>query len=216
MNVFHSTKRLFLFSKQLQTALICFLLMTVSLSLQAADSPLLIKNLGEGHYMVRIDTDQKYLLLPVEDASPDVYIRMIVGNEEVQNFNVRLALQKVDYYVPVDLSAYAGKTISFKFKLNTNDPLHINLSPENTVCCKEMKLSDTFDTSNREKYRPSYHFSPLYGWMNDPNGMVYKDGEYHLFYQYNPYGSTWGNMNWGHAITKDLVNWEHRDRKSVV
>lgn len=210
MNVFHSTKRLFLFSKQLQTALICFLLMTVSLSLQAADSPLLIKNLGEGHYMVRIDTDQKYLLLPVEDASPDVYIRMIVGNEEVQNFNVRLALQKVDYYVPVDLSAYAGKTISFKFKLNTNDPLHINLSPENTVCCKEMKLSDTFDTSNREKYRPSYHFSPLYGWMNDPNGMVYKDGEYHLFYQYNPYGSTWGNMNWGHAITKDLVNWEHR------
>lgn len=210
MNVFHSTKRLFLFSKQLQTALICFLLMTVSLSLQAADTPLLIKNLGEGHYMVRIDTDQKYLLLPVEDASPDVYIRMIVGNEEVQNFNVRLALQKVDYYVPVDLSAYAGKTISFKFKLNTNDPLHINLSPENTVCCKEMKLSDTFDTSNREKYRPSYHFSPLYGWMNDPNGMVYKDGEYHLFYQYNPYGSTWGNMNWGHAITKDLVNWEHR------
>ena len=210
MNVFHSTKRLFLFSKQLQTALICFLLMTITLSLRAADSPLVIKNLGEGHYMVRIDTDQKYLLLPVEDASPDVYIRMIVGNEEVQNFNVRLALQKVDYYVPVDLSAYAGKTISFKFKLNTNDPLHINLSPENTVCCKEMKLSDTFDTSNREKFRPSYHFSPLYGWMNDPNGMVYKDGEYHLFYQYNPYGSTWGNMNWGHAITKDLVNWEHR------
>lgn len=210
MNVFHSTKRLFLFAKQLQTALICFLLMTVSLSIQAADSPLLIKNLGDGHYMVRINTNQKYLLLPVEDASPDVYIRMIVGNEEVQNFNVRLALQKVDYYVPVDLSAYAGKTISFKFKLNTNDPLHINLSPENTVCCKEMKLSDTFDTSNREKFRPSYHFSPLYGWMNDPNGMVYKDGEYHLFYQYNPYGSTWGNMNWGHAISKDLVNWEHR------
>lgn len=210
MNVFHSTKRLFLFAKQLQTALICFLLMTVSLSIQAADSPLLIKNLGDGHYMVRINTNQKYLLLPVEDTSPDVYIRMIVGNDEVQNFNVRLALQKVDYYVPVDLSAYAGKTISFKFKLNTNDPLHINLSPENTVCCKEMKLSDTFDTSNREKFRPSYHFSPLYGWMNDPNGMVYKDGEYHLFYQHNPYGSTWGNMNWGHAISKDLINWEHR------
>ena len=122
---------------------------------------------------------------------------VIVNNKEVKNFDVRLAIHKVDYFVPVDLSDYSGKLISFKFKMNSNDPVRVNLSPDNTACCKEMKLSDTFDTSNREKFRPTYHFSPLYGWMNDPNGMVYKDGEYHLFYQYNPYGSKWGNMNWG-------------------
>lgn len=60
-----------------------------------------------------------------------------------------------------------------------------------------------------EKYRPQYHFSPEEKWMNDPNGMVYYNGEYHLFYQYHPHGTTWGPMHWGHAISKDLVTWEH-------
>ncbi len=62
---------------------------------------------------------------------------------------------------------------------------------------------------NKEKYRPSYHFTPQKNWMNDPNGMVYYEGEYHLFYQYNPFGNTWGHMSWGHAVSKDLVQWEH-------
>ena len=139
----------FLPLKKLQTLLICFTLMTVSLSLRAADSSLSIKDLGEGYCLVRVNTNQKYLLLPVEDASPDVRINMIVNNKEVKNFDVRLAINKVDYFVPVDLSDYSGQLISFKFKLNSNDPVRVNLSPDNTACCKEMKLSDTFDTSNR-------------------------------------------------------------------
>ncbi|TDL31218.1 DUF1080 domain-containing protein [Jeotgalibacillus sp. S-D1] len=60
-----------------------------------------------------------------------------------------------------------------------------------------------------ETYRNQVHFSPEANWMNDPNGMVYYEGEYHLFYQYHPYGTTWGPMHWGHAISEDLVNWEH-------
>ena len=73
-----------------------------------------------------------------------------------------------------------------------------------------MKLSDTFDTANREQYRPAFHHTPLYGWMNDPNGMFYKDGTWHLYYQYNPYGSKWQNMSWGHSTSKDLITWEHQ------
>ena len=194
--------------KQVQTFLTILVMMIFSFSDASADtSSLLIKDLGEGHCLVQINTNQRYLLLPVEEVMPDVRVSMIVNNKEVNVADVRLAVNRVDYFVPLDLSDYAGKNILLKFKLGSNDPIRGKLS---AVCCKEMKLSDTFDTGNREKFRPTYHFSPLYGWMNDPNGMVYKDGEYHLFYQHNPYGSKWGNMHWGHAISKDLINWEHR------
>ena len=193
--------------KQVQTFLTILVMMIFSFLDASADtSSLLIKDLGEGHCLVQINTNQRYLLLPVEEVMPDVRVSMIVNNKEVNVADVRLAVNRVDYFVPLDLSAYAGKNILLKFKLGSNDPIRGKLS---AVCCKEMKLSDTFDTGNREKFRPTYHFSPLYGWMNDPNGMVYKDGEYHLFYQYNPYGSKWGNMSWGHAISQDLVNWKH-------
>ena len=76
------------------------------------------------------------------------------------------------------------------------------------TCWKEMKFSDAFDMKNREQYRPDFHHTPAYGWMNDPNGMFYKDGVWNLYFQHNPYGSQWENMTWGHSTSTDLVHWK--------
>ena len=149
--------------------------------------------------VISVQNPTKYLLLPIQEEQDEAQVLLSTGSKDDTWMDVRLAQNAADYYVPFALGD--GKTATVKILGLKKDALAINL----------MRLSDTFDTTNTDYYRPSYHFTPLYGWMNDPNGMVYKDGEYHLYFQYNPYGSKWGNMHWGHAVSKDLIHWEHLD-----
>lgn len=168
-------------------------------SVVQADSSWTIRHLVSEQNIVSLDVTEDYLLLPIQDDAPEGKICVVKDNEQKGTLmNVRLARERVDSYVPFALSAYKGQHIS----------IEIQGVPETALCWKELKLSGSFDMANKESFRPVYHHTPAYGWMNDPNGMFYKDGVYHLYFQYNPYGSVWGNMHWGHSTSTDLMHWK--------
>ena len=167
-----------------------------------------VDHLGVSNTLVRVTGEGKYLLLPVQEANDDARINVLVDGNVVETIRVRLAKSKIDYSVPYNLSPYKGKNVILD--IVTSQGRSSVREAKDDACWKGIRLVDAFDTANREKYRPAYHHTPLYGWMNDPNGMFYKDGKWHLYYQYNPYGSKWQNLSWGHSESADLVNWEHK------
>lgn len=162
--------------------------------------------LSSNHAMKRVKTADKYILLPVEEEEGYAHIRVIKDNQVVKEFNCKLAINKTDYNVPLDVSEYGGDVLlDIQF---SGDKRSIGLI-NNFVCWKDIKATNVFDSKNREKFRSIYHHTPVYGWMNDPNGMFYKDGVWHLYYQYNPYGSQWENMTWAHSTSTDLIHWKN-------
>ena len=162
--------------------------------------------LSSNHAMKRVKTADKYILLPVEEEEGYAHIRVIKDNQVVKEFNCKLAINKTDYSVPLDISEYGGDVLlDIQF---SGDKRSIGLI-NNFVCWKDIKATNVFDSKNREKFRSIYHHTPVYGWMNDPNGMFYKDGVWHLYYQYNPYGSQWENMTWAHSTSTDLIHWKN-------
>ena len=177
--------------------LMAAILMVLSMK---AQTPMI---LGENHAMLRLAQDKAFLLLPVQEKAEIAHIAMLdKRNEMVKRLNVKLAVDKVDYFVPLKISQAQLLDITFQGDRRMTGAV------KDFVCWKEMKYDNSFDTSNREYFRPLYHHTPNYGWMNDPNGMFYKDGVWHLYYQYNPYGSQWENMTWGHSTSRDLIHWE--------
>ncbi len=155
--------------------------------------------------------DKRYLHLPVKNGAPKRRVQIVArydvrpNREQVRDvvereFDIELAEGEPDFWVFADVSAFRGKTIFVKTTL-----------PADSKALAALKLADDVPAAEKlyqEKHRPLFHFTSRVGWLNDPNGLVYADGEWHLFYQHNPFGREWGNMHWGHATSKDLFRWK--------
>ena len=189
--------------KKLVTALIA---LGCTMTIQAQE----VQFLSNNHSLYRINSDnqsKKYLLLPVQESAEVSNIKVIGGSRQLKTLNVRLANNHIDYYVPLCLQEFDDEK-GLMLDVHVNGTYRTDGGISTFSCWKNMSFSDTFDMKNRELYRPVYHHTPAYGWMNDPNGMFYKDGVWNLYFQHNPYGSQWENMTWGHSTSTDLVHWK--------
>ncbi|WP_437917645.1 DUF4980 domain-containing protein [Sphingobacterium sp. LRF_L2] len=144
--------------------------------------------------------EHKYLRLPIKNGAAKRNVDILVNNEKIRWFTVELADQTPDWYAYLDISAWKGRTLT----------LNVDVLDEGSKAFSPIEQVDVDENSNvyKERRRGQFHFSPKRGWNNDPNGLVYYKGEYHMFFQHNPYGVNWGNMHWGHAVSKDLVHWQ--------
>ena len=143
----------------------------------------------------------RYLHIPIKNGAPKRVVTLLVDGQPVVRNDIELAPAAPDWWAPMDVGAWAGRKLT----------LRVDQLPEDSSALRSIEQGDTLkgaETLYREPLRGQFHFSPRRGWNNDPNGLVFFNGEYHLFFQHNPYGWGWGNMHWGHAVSRDLVHWE--------
>jgi fructan beta-fructosidase len=147
--------------------------------------------------------EKKYLVLPVKNGAPKRNVEIWVDGICTRYFDIELAENQPDWYAYLQIDQWKGKEVELRVdKITKGSKVFAPIFQSDI---------DTNAHTYHEPLRPQFHFSPKRGWCNDPNGLVYYNGEYHLFYQHNPYGVQWGNMTWGHAVSKDLVHWTHLD-----
>jgi len=159
---------------------------------------------------------KKYLNFPVKNGAKKRLIHLIIDGKVTREFDIELAPGEPDFWVFLDVRNFAGEKALLRID---------KYEPAGSKGFDSVYQADTYigeENIYREKLRPQFHFTSRRGWNNDSNGMVYYDGQYHLFYQHNPYGWSWGNMTWGHAVSKDMIHWTelgdaiHPDRLGTI
>ena len=162
-----------------------------------------------------LTVDKPLLHLPVKTGAKKRLMRLIVDGKMVLQFEIELATGEPDFWTYTEVDKYQGKTLR----------IEADKMPADSTVLDTLKLADGRpdpEGTYKEEFRPQFHFSPARGWTNDPNGMMYYDGEYHLFFQHNPFGVNWGNMTFGHAVSRDMFHWQqlpdaiHQDKLGTI
>lgn len=147
---------------------------------------------------MEITVNKRYLVFPVNSLASTK--QLVFRENGIVKYKLDMKLDYVhpDFYAYIDVARFAGST------------LNLSVFPEMEL---RFRQTDEMEKENlyREPMRPQIHFTTRNGWLNDPNGLIYLDGTYHLFYQHNPAEPNWGNMHWGHAVSQDLIHWEERE-----
>ena len=147
---------------------------------------------------LKLKITKKYINFPVSHKVDRRAMTLSVKGQEPCRFVIRLAEGEPDYWVFRDVSGLKGKTVTLSYE--GSEAALAKVYQDDRIAGEEEIYN--------EKYRPQYHFTTRRGWINDPNGMVFYKGKYHLFYQHNPAEREWENMHWGHAVSTDLLHWE--------
>lgn len=136
--------------------------------------------------------NKKYLIFPVNSKCTGKKLNFTENGKVIYSLDINYTDETPDFYAYIDVSRFLGREIE--------------------PSLKPIKEAESYpEDIYKEDGRPQIHFTVKSGWNNDPNGLLYLNGKYHMFYQYNPAGKTWGNMHWGHAESTDLIFWEEKD-----
>ncbi len=149
---------------------------------------------------VKMKISKRYLNFPISHAQDRRVMTMSMKGQEDCKVVIRLAEGNPDYWTFRDVADWKGKTLTITYE-GSQEALE-KIYQADTIAGDAPMYA--------EKYRPQYHFSTRRGWINDPNGLIYHKGTYHMFYQHNPYEREWQNMHWGHTVSKDLLHWEEQ------